>query len=321
MQKLKPLLESNYNVWLAARRSSKSESQGFQMGVQGAEAVVKATSSSSSVPSTSPSSVDRNDQSLRPTYKSQSRPQRRIPVPSLPSPGEVPYIPMVRINEPSRPTFGRIVSSPGLAPVQQGRSMSVPGLVQSQTSTSRPAACTGHEGPSSATSPLQTRFRPLSMPPESSHSPLRGINPGPAFDSKRAVQAVTLPPKPLIPPPAVAGQQLRSRKPATMIPIQQTSPQSQKTPSGRSHSRPVSIPIFSETSPSPSPPLPPRNSAPASPLPASPLIPCDREQKSPRTSRSLSALSHAPRGMFRCPFPTFLFPNNGKEGRRTGVFQ
>lgn len=149
---------------------------------------------------------------------------RKSPRPSLMSPDEMPYIPMLRINEPSRPTFLRAFSSPP----GELHSRSLSKNMSKEENTVENSQAASSAVISSTSLPLKPSgmVRAPISPPAVSRNFLKSLNPGPILDHtvsspKHNIQQQSIPPRPpkIVPPHVLAGYRDHSRKPTSFIPI------------------------------------------------------------------------------------------------------
>lgn len=232
--RLRLLLEANYNAWRTTRRDKDSPSSSWRHDVQ-------ATSKSGIVSErASPAPADAGR--LADPQALTDRSHRKLPRPSLMSPDEMPYIPMLRIHECTRPSFLRAVSSPPWQPHTQSiqaLTSSGPQSVRHPQSSNTPPA-TAYLDPLSSSAGIT---RTSTAPPTSPRQPLDGLNIGPIFDNSKSpthgVQGVPPRPPKILPSHVSAGYQPHPRKPASFIPVHSVEPASSST------SRAIRIPITS----------------------------------------------------------------------------
>jgi len=238
MQRLQPTLELHYNAWLVSRPSKRTSPNNNAVSdkTSNDQGPLQERSLQPCLP------YVRSDRHGVHVQAPQPLSRRHLPTPTLQPPAEMLYIPMLKIEESIKPPFLRASTSPSWSHQGQRRVMSASGLVHTEkylpsSSIHSPTSFRsqhGSNGDRLLSTPLQ-----LSL--------LKGINPGPAFDSKQKTrQAAPIPPKPVIlPPPVRAAYQPHPRRPATMIPIHKGEDQ-------REHSPPqikaVRIPILSSDS-------------------------------------------------------------------------
>lgn len=205
MLRLRPLLEANYQAWMESRslREKRNAPGDARLGVH------------SPVSSHSSEGKPLSRESRSPPVH--QRPLR-ISSGALAMTSEAPYIPMVTTREEQRPKYIREVRSP---PSHLRTSTPVPASSAGSPLIAHRLQTSSHPSSSNAA-------RPTTMSP-TSPAPLKGIRPGPIFDSKRIQipiansdkpsQPLQLPAHPHPTEPIQAGYQYQARRPATMIPI------------------------------------------------------------------------------------------------------